>query len=254
MPKFMYYTKFSNPPPEIQPMSGGDIYMMTIWWDRAFDPKIKQKYGVPQEFGIFVSRDGKQVVALRKIDTEMLHIYSKRKREHFYVPKRAWHLPSEFETWAKENGKDPQTFLTDLFIDSVLTTELAQYSMVRIAATKGDMTAVFSVNIHRMGYFFQDRDIHLNESGSRKRIFHIVRAHTRKDGSVVPFHFRGERDFSWAGYQISISIPGRDHININDINIGAADDYWVENRKKYLGNEQFGKKLSDMIKEGMPRA
>jgi hypothetical protein len=253
LPKFMYFTKYKMPPATIQHITGGDIYAMTIWWDRPQDSKTKSKYGVPQEFGIWISTDGKQVIALRSLDTKMVPIWSRRKHESFRIPERAWHIPHDFEEWAKLHHIDPQKFLTGLFLESVQRHELAQYSMVRVAASKDDMTAVFSVNIHKMGYFFQDRDIHVNANGIRKRIFHMVRAHTRRDGTVIKFHFRGERQFTWADYNILITIPGRDHINYADLNAGFYDSSWKDEAGDHLGMEEFGKLVAEGSKPEQPQ-
>ncbi len=256
VPKFMYFTKYRRPPPEIQMISGGDIYSMTVWWDRPFDKRIK--YGIPQQFPIFVSRDGSEVVALRCCDTKYIQIRHKtsgadhKRGKTFTVPQRAWHIPGVFEKWAKENGDDAQHFLTELFKETIMRNEMSQYSMTRVAATKGDVTAVFSVNIHRTAYFFQDRDITLGEDGKRRRIFHFVRPHTRVDGSTVKAHFRGEREFSWAGYDVKITIPGRDHFELTDLDIGSDDEYWLNKKdgKKYLDMPQLGKKLKGWMDEG----
>lgn len=255
VPKFLYFKKYKRPPPEIQAMSGGDVYTMTVWWDRPFDKKIK--YGVPQEFGIFVSADGKEVIALRCCDTKYVPIRSKvngssqRRGEVFHIPKRAWHIPGDFEQWAHANGEDPQHFLTELFKRTVMHTETAQYSMTRVTATNKDgVAAVFSVNIHRTAYFFQDRDIELTVDGKRKRIFHFVRPHTRHDGSVVKAHFRGEREFNWAGYQIIITVPGYHHFDMADMDIGAVDEFWFDKGEKYLSTPALGKRLKSWMNEG----
>jgi hypothetical protein len=256
VPKFLYFTKYKQPPPEIQLISGGDIYKMTVWWDRTDNKKMK--HGYPQEFPIFVSADGKEVIALRCCDTKHIPIRTKvngaghRRGKMFSIPKRAWHIPGEFEEWAKENGDTAQHYLAEVFKDAIYRNEMSQYSMTRITATKGDVAAVFSVNIHRTAYFFQDRDIHLNAEGSRKRIFHFVRPHVRADGTTVKAHFRGENEFDWAGYHIKITIPGRDHFPLGEFNVGSSDDYWRDPKDKseYLHMPELGKRLKGWMDEG----
>jgi hypothetical protein len=73
----MYFCKYKVPPPEVQMRSGGDISKMTVWWDRT-DAK-RYKYGVPEDFPVFVGADGR-VEVRRTISTEMLPIYSKKYR------------------------------------------------------------------------------------------------------------------------------------------------------------------------------
>jgi len=273
VPKFMYYLKYKNPPPEIQLICGGDIYKMTVWWDRT-DQK-RMKYGRPQEFPIFVSSDGKEVIALRFCDTRWVEIISKREKKsvarvhghrnkgpalrrcqrgNFTIPKRAYRIPGDFEEWAKETGDNAQHFLTEMFKEAVMRAEMAQYSMTRITATnKVGTAAVFGVNIHRTSYFFQDRDIHLNAEGSRKRIFHFVRPHVRSDGSVVKAHFRGEKEFDWAGYHIKITIPGKDHFMLGEFDVGSSDEYWRDPKDKsvWLHQPELGKKLKGWMDQGL---
>lgn len=261
-PKFMYFTKYKQPPPELQMISGGDIYKLTIWWDRPHDPKFKRKQGSPQEYGVFVSADGEHLQVLRVIDTKFVEIPSKRehhrrgvyrKRDlgNFAVPKRAWHFPSDFEAWAKEQGCDMQELLINLFCDAARAIEMSGYSMVRVEARKDDAVAVFGVNVRKLAYFFQDRDTTLNASGSKERVFHMVRAHDRR-GQAVKFHFRGLKQFEWAGYHVSITVPGRDHFMPQEIDIGVSDDYWIDkaDRKKYMTNTEAGKLIADAIHDG----
>ncbi len=231
-------------------MKGGDIYTMTIWWDRPHDPKFKRKYGTPQQFGIFVSEDGQQIIALRELETKIVSVRSKKKRRGWVdIPQRGWQFPTEFERWARDNGEDAQTFLSRLFLSSVQRHANAQRGVVRIAVSKDDMTAVFSINHNKMGYFFQDRDIHVGETGQRKKIFHMVKAYTRKDGVQVPLHFRGEREFTWAEYNVKITVPGYDHTNFDELDVGFIDEYWQdEDDKPYIHQEEVGKILADKIK------
>jgi len=90
---------------------------------------------------------------------------------------------------------------------------------VRIAASKGGTTAVFSVDLLRVPYFFSDRDPVIGPDGKKKRIFHIVRTHKRVTGdkeTYVRSHFRGLRKFKWNGYSINVTMPGFHHPDILD--------------------------------------
>ena len=130
-------------------------------------------------------------------------------------------------------------------------TENAQLSMIKVTAEKGGVAAVFSVNVHRTAYFFQDRDYHLTEGGTRKKIFHFVRPHVRSDGVTVKAHFRGERSFDWAGYKINITVPGRDHFVTDEFNVGASDAYWLDKDVKHVTMPELGKKLKGWMNEGV---
>jgi hypothetical protein len=132
--------------------------------------------------------------------------------------------------------------------------ENQQFSMVRVAVHKDDLTAIFGVNIRRMSYFFQDRDLAFTIKGARKKVFHIVKAHERhyKDGRVVPvrLHFRGEKEFDWAGYHVKITVPGLDHFLLSEVNIGVEDEYWHDPKEKYIYEGQFAKLLVDKMNAG----
>jgi len=271
-PKFMYFTKYKQPPPELQAVSGGDVYKLTLWWDRPHDPKNKRKYGAPQEYAVFVSADGDHMQVLRMIDTEWIELRSKsiqrsqnrkghytkgpalRRRDlgAFHVPKRAWHIPSEFEQWAKAEHCDVQEFLISVFVDAVKRIETSHYSMVRVEVKKDDAVAVFGVNVRKLAYFFQDRDTTLSATGSKERVFHMVRAHERR-GQAVKFHFRGLREFDWAGYRVLITVPGRHHAMTHEIDIGSVDDYWIDkaDKRKYLTGPEFGKEIAGWMHDGV---
>ena len=258
-PRFMYFTKYEKPPPDVQPMSGGDIYKMAVWWD---NPKQKGQYekgGGSTDYCVFVDKTGERVQVLKVIDTKMIKI-PKRKWDHhgapggFYnVPQRAWHIPDTFEDWAQEHGVHAEEYLKRLFIDAMIMHEKCHWSMLRIEVHKGDLTAVFGLDEHRIGYFFQDRDYDLTKTGHRKRIFHMVRAHERKDGHVVRFHFRGEREFEWAGYHVKISVPGRDYEPVVYFDPGAIDDYWIEpkDQKQYIDEPKMGEHMVQWMNQGV---
>jgi hypothetical protein len=257
VPKFLSITKYRNPPPELELTKGGDVYCMTIWWDRPQDTKSKRKHATEQSYGVFISKDGKQMRVLRCCEPRLIDIYSKRKHEWFAIPSHAYHIPDEFTEWAKDHGEDVQRFLLHLFCDTIEDMEHSEFSMVRVAATKDDMTAIFHVNIRKTAYFFQDRDATVDQRGVKKRIFHMVRSHTRttaKGEVVVPTSFRGERSFNWAGYHIDISIPVREHMRLNEFNL-AVDDASNPNapkidKKDAIHTEEIGKMLADLMRPG----
>ncbi len=252
IPKFLYFTKYQKPPPEVQPVrDDGDVYKMTLYWDHAYDKK--QKWGVPSEFAIFISADAKQMRVLRMLDTKIFEIPKKHSSwEVSRVPQRAWTLPPGFGSWAGHHGVETELYMAYLFCRAVREIEYSNLSMVRVAVTKDNMVAVFGVHIHRMAYFFADRDIALTGSGLRKRMFHIVRPHVRSDGTEVKMHFRGERKFSWAGYEVEVTVPGLDHLMIPEINIGMVDDHWNElDDKQHLSEQEFGKRLKKYMQQGL---
>jgi hypothetical protein len=246
VPKFMYFTKYKMPPSSIQPMAGGDIYGLTIWWDR---PDRKRKFGVPQQIPIFISKDGREVAALKVLETR--HKVARSRHGKFQIPHRGWGFPEEYEEWAHDFHDDTRHFLVGLFLDAITISEASNMaSMVRVAVTRNRMTAVFSVNIRRMAYFFQDRDIEVTSGGARRRVFHVVRPHVRADGTAIKMHFRGARDFTWAGYAVHISVPGKDHANVSHFDVGFADEEYMDKEDNWLTEPELGGILAEHMRTG----
>ena len=253
IPRFLYFVKYKKPPPEVQPMHGGDVYKMVIWWDRAQSKKVK--HGSPTEFAVFIDATGTRIHLLRMLETKMIRIQRKRKLDFFSIPARDWRIPDYYESWAAEFGLSAEVYLAGLFCDAIRWLEHTQYSMLRIAVHKGDLTAVFGLDPARMAYFFRDRDYKLTVSGHRKPVFHMTRPHIRSDGVAVKAYFSGEKEFDWAGYHVTITVPRRDHFMLNEMNIGVEDEYWrTDPKEKYITEPEFGQHLVDWMKQGVGKA
>lgn len=240
--KFLYFTKYAEPPPEVQRAAGGDIYKLTIWWDKPQDQKHKSGGGAPQEYAVFISKDGGEVRVLRMLTTSIVEIQRKHKLEFFNIPKREWKIPKDyFPQNQKRYNEPPEQFLARIFINVVGQYEQSKLSMARVVVRKNKMTAMFGLNLRRVAYFFQDRDVVIDQEGTRKRIFHSVRAHERADGTAVRLHFRGLRQFTWAGYDVEIKIPS---LIVDEVGVGAHDEYWVDwSSKRWIGNEEFADRI-----------
>ena len=257
IPKFMYFSKFKTPPPGVEHIGGGDTYAMTVWWDKPFQTgKGARRWGVPQEYGVWISADGKQIEILRSLVTSKEWRIEKRgqwRGRSYAIPSRRWMIPDDFVEWAQQAGDTPRHFLREMFLQAVLIHSLTQLNMVRITATKGNMSAAFHVDVHKMSYFFQDRDIYTTDTGRRRRIFHFVRPHVRADGKPIKAHFRGQREFTWAGYDVLITVPGRDHAILDDLDVGVIDAADMLPGEKYLGNEEVGRMLAEQLRKGARR-
>jgi hypothetical protein len=245
-PKFAYITKYEMPPWVMQQMSGGDTYELTMWFDKPYEKKYK--YGAPAHIGFWISRDGKTIKLLKQLDTQKHEIKS-RKGEYFSIPERAWRIPKEFIMWAKDHDAEVHTFMAQTFVSMANHIEMASnYSVVRVNVTnKEGLTAVFGIDPRRAAYFFQDRDITLTKFGLKRRIFHIVRPHQRKGGQSVKMHFRGLRDFTWAGYRVQITVPGRDHALISEFDLGAIDSERYESGVKYSNMRELGELMKKEV-------
>jgi hypothetical protein len=218
IPRFLSFAKYAKQPHCIEPTHDGDIYRVTIHWD-----KEKDDTNARQDFAVFVSRDGSIVKALKVLKTEIVHIRGKRGRPNSNIPRTGFRIPECYDSWAKDHNVTTERFLVDLFCQSMDAYVNANASMVRIAVLKDDLTAVFGVDVERLPYFFRDRDRVVGLDGKLKRIFHYVRPHTRSDGSIVGSHFRGCPDFKLGPYEVRISVPGYDHASLLDLEIGHYD-------------------------------
>lgn len=243
-PKFLYFRKYHRPPWDVQPTFGGDVYMMTVWWDRPHEPDYyKRKYGIPQEFGVHVSADGK-VTPLK----------TRKHSDGTYGPWHDWRIPEDFESWARLYGLDARTHLSHLFCTAIRRHEYAEFSMVKVAVHKNDLTAVFGISPRRTSYFFQDRDVKLTVAGTKKPIFHSVRPHVRhnKSGTESPIKmgFRGLKEFEWAGYRVEITVPGRDHFMLDEVGTGVEEGP-PKPGKAFLTEPQIGEFLVEQMHQGV---
>jgi hypothetical protein len=222
----MYFQKYkpAKVPPGLQRVNHGDVYVMTIYWDKPGDD-IWKKSGAPTEFGVQVSDDG-EVKLLLSHCREHVRTHTKRGHDWFSIPQQRWGIAKFFQEWAREHKRDPVEHMKSLFFQTTSAFEKAQ-GLVRVNVGKDEMHAVFSVNVKRTPYFFKDRDVTVTESGRKQRIFHIVREHVRQleDKEVtVREHFRGLRKFKWNGYQLHITVPGLHHEKIAEFNPAAEDE------------------------------
>jgi len=272
VPKFLYFHKYRKPPPEIQRVVDGDVYSMTVYWDRV-DHRSKRfdkrhKGGIPQDYAICVERATGAVRVLRMLINERVHIRHKHgpdKGLMFSIPNKHWGIATEYLSWACGRGDaSPEDFLRRCFIEAALMYEHgAMGSMIRIEATKGGrakdggMVATFGVDVKRMSYFFKDRDITaatLTERGTRRPIFHIVRPHmrrTKKGETAVHMHFSGLREFDWAKYHIKITVPVLDHLALPELPIGSDHAEKGERRPKgALGMAEYGDCIVEHLNKG----
>jgi hypothetical protein len=267
VPKFLIFNKFAKTPPHIQSVVDGDIYSLTVYWDRV--DKRSRKWmkgqgkhgGVPQEYAVCVEKATGKVRVLKMLLHEHISMRARR-GEHFSIPFNHWAVPIEYLSWAGGNFRaSPEEILRRTFIEAAMMYQSASLgSMIRIEASKGNLTATFGVEIKRMAYFFKDRDVTvaaLTASGRRKPVFHIVRPHARKTRSggetTVPMHFSGLKQFEWAGYRINITVPGRDHFHLSEFNVGA---HWYDkkrevNKKKMISQGELAGDLKRVMKEGL---
>jgi hypothetical protein len=251
IPRFMYFTRYKKPPPEIQFKPGdGDVYKFTLWWD---EPNKKRKSGVPIDVPIFVSSDFRTIIPLKSISTRMVRVGRRGNNfDYHLIPQRAWNFPEVYHEWAADHGLTLEVYLPHLFCAMMREYEHSQYAMARVSVSKGDMVASFGINPRRLSYFFRDRDVIITVNGQRKPILQFVRPHARQDGTPVKPYFRGAREFSWAGYKVYVTIPGRDHLLLPEFNVASHDGFWwKKNDPEMITSEQIGHDLN-LVVHGAP--
>ncbi len=265
VPKFIYFYKFSTPDPTVERVpAGNDVYKMVVYWDRLISEETtskKQRINArrrtgAQEYAVCVERHTGNVRVLKILFNDSKTMVCRRGKSRgkiFRIPGKHWSIgANEAMYWAVGAPFAPEDVLRRTFIEAALMYEHAALgSMVRVNVEKGSLNAVFGVEIKRTSYFFKDREITLNADGKTAKIFHIVRPHQRKTkhGTAdVTLHFRGLRKFEWAGYQVSITIPGRDHFHVPEFDVGMEG---VKKRgRRYIGMRAFGSSLRGYINKG----
>jgi hypothetical protein len=258
LPYVIHFRKY-NPrlaPIEVQPVRNGHVYIVTVYWEHLADKK--RKTGAPTEFPIWISSSG-ELRVLRTLERIEVPIRSRRgsdKGQVFHVPQTKWRVNDFFVKWARENSTPVDEYLKWLFIDAVEEYQAAATSMVQVRATKSNTSALFAVNVERTPYFFKDRDVAVGPSGKRRRIFHMVRVHSRVLGDgrqvSVAAHFRGERTFQWNSYRIEITVPGWHHASIADFNVSMVDERAGEpTGDKLVGLREVGAALRRIERNGI---
>jgi hypothetical protein len=238
-PRFLSFVKYGRPPHSIQAAHDGDVYKVSINWD-----KIKEDRSARQDFAMFISRDGSEVRPLPVLKTDMIHI--RGRRGGCNIPRTGFSIPDCYEDWAKCHNVTVEWFLTDLFCQAMDSFVNANSSMVRIAASKEGMTAVFGVDVERLPYFFRDRDRIAGPDGRARRMFHYVKPHMR-DGSIVPAHFRGDPCFKWGAYDIRITAPGYHHGSLLEFEAGSYDTLEAPRGKRMISEGKLGRILKEYV-------
>jgi hypothetical protein len=229
--RFVYFRKLERPGHDIQRAGLGTVYRCHIYWDDNKDKKLNAErgHGFGADFAVLVTPDG-QVHALRMRQSKPQTIRHKRGRDRGHtsqVTHQHWALP-DIEA---AHGLSVAERIVSLFCMTMnFWAQAAQSSMIRVTATKGALVMPFVVDILRTPDFFRDREP-VTIDGKTRRIFHIVRAHVRhtKRGDVgIKTHFAGLRRFRWNGYDIAISVPGREHVDLAEMSVGACEGVSTE--------------------------
>lgn len=114
-----------------------------------------------------------------------------------------------------------------------------------VVASKGRVKMAFSVPMHEWKTFFKERIDVRTESGAKKRIFHHVAAHTRKNGQVVKMHSRGLTEFKWQGYNAKILAQKRGRGSVLDFTTPPNNTLPGPDQDKFMDGAEVAGALSD---------
>ena len=253
--RMVYFRKLDRPGCDVEQRGGGVIYRCHTYWDDAKDAKLNKLrgYGVGMDYAVHVAPDG-TMAALRMRQSAPQTIHHKRGTWRGYQSKvvhQRWALPDVHCAADKKADWIIRVFCLTMNF----WLQSAQQSMIRVTASKGGLVMPFVVDILQTPQFFADREPVMID-GKKRRIFHIVRAHIRhtKHGDLpIRTHFAGLRQFTWAGYDIAISVPGRDHRDIAEMDVGCVENGTDEELASgaFMEQAEFADIVADTI--GAPK-
>lgn len=154
-----------------------------------------------------------------------------------------WSIPTWIELFCKDGRWDnPDQWAAGAF--TLAANHTVNYrDGFRVSVSNGRVRGAFRIDLLRTPYFFRDRDLTVTQNGHRRKIFHIVRTHSRNVNGKERFvksHFRGERRFQWNGFNVLITMPGLHHAEISDFTCGLLDSDDVKGRG-LVGIREAGK-------------
>lgn len=169
------------------------------------------------------------------------------------IPCRGWDYPYWFSLIASDPkhhhfGKGVDE-IANFYFSFIANASVEARGSVQVLAEKRNIHAVFSVNPKSTKDFFNDREAVVNSNGKTKRIFHSVKPHERSNGAIVKMHFRGLRDFVWNGYNIHISVPGKHHPNLNDLEAAQFSISTKNKKGNHLSQSKMGNELLQIMKQ-----
>jgi hypothetical protein len=241
-PRLSYFHKYKRPPSEIE-LTNHQVYLMTMYFDEN-----DWHHGCPVQFAIAIQPDGSlQLLRTRlSVSQQIRH----RTGRISHVQHQRWGTHRILLDWAGSHDTGPAQYFKSMFVTQANRWTMSQASMIRIAVKKDKLAATFAIDANRTPYFFSDREPVYSDTGSKLRIFHAVRVHQRQ-GAPVRMHFRGLRRFTWNGYTVNITVPGRDHANIAEFDVGAHDSEWFDGLTNDWGtSRKIGAFLAHVVEHG----
>jgi hypothetical protein len=245
-PRFLYFMRVEpgTVPCTVEHVEGGTIYVVTFYYDLPDDKSWKS--GAKADIFLHID-DQCHIRVLRTMAVTLKRIKHKRGWPRTSEIPTGLHLelPHVVVEWYEKFKHKGFTSVDDYIahIFSMFIEVHDRPGMLRVACTKGHLTATFTIDIERTPYFFADRNATFNQNGQKKRIFHIVRAHSRKDGRRVRIGFRGLRRFTWNGYDVNVTVPGLHHNLVEDFESAASLSEPHKDNRGYIGVARLGRTI-----------
>lgn len=243
-PSFIYFQRIKSRA-HVQPMNSADMFEVVMFYAGKNDPSIRHA----ASFYIAVDAAGR-THPLKEYGTKVIPL---RNRRRDGIPVKQWansiYLEHLALDWNDANPDRPKRTADDvaryIFALAANTIENATAG-IQVRVKKDNLCAMFNIDMLRTPYFFKDRNKVVNENGVTKRICHVVRPHTRKNGQHVKWHTKGLKKFEWNGYDVHITIPDRDHNAVNEM---QADGYEVDGAtpKDFITMPKLGKLVGDYL-------
>lgn len=173
------------------------------------DPKSGRLIWIPVYAGID-PEDGTVRLALQASTyVDRMAVRQKRRTQTVSIPRTTWTvLPN-----VAPGSDDDRADLWERMVANTLNYWIVREFHWSILVRSKRNRATFVIPQNEAPRFFRDRDATVTSpSGRRARIFHAVAAHYRrtKKGAVpVRMHYRGTRQFTWNGYDVTIFDPRR---------------------------------------------
>ena len=206
--------------PAVQRINGV-VYSGAIFYADKHNEKIRHS----AQLFVGVTRSG-EVIPL-KISAAWPQVI-KHKRKH----KESWsttvtHHKFEYPQTVTAIAKENNVTVEDLILRSfyvALNESVNSESGITVIVRKGNLSARFAIDMLRTPYFFKDRE----RSVGGKKIFHIVRTHARTTNGqtrTVRSHCRGEREFMWQGYKVTVTLPGLHYKPLHEATFTSYDEF-----------------------------
>ena len=248
--RLIYFKRLEVPPADIEPTNSETYEVGTYFDDENTEaqkkhraPKWMRKHGFAVNYFVGVDDHGNAKL-LKQLQIRHQHIHyrgnqssSSNRGPHSHtngshtrrmkfteaIPVKLWDYPEFLRSWYRDKDERNRQATDEemAFFFARLFTLTASFcnandTGVRISVKGSDgLAASFALDMKRSAYFFKDRDVVLTPEGKRARIFHVRRPHlaTLKSGKTIArkMSFPGLRRFSWAGYEVHITVPGLHH-------------------------------------------